>query len=174
VKYAVDMYETMKTAHGNIMSNMLGFRELMNEFGDLPKNSQGGFSILNKEGNLKTILKIRKIGEFDERADLAEQHIRIFLEKEIKASSPDAYDMILALLERKKGKLEYSRVMTILQYESRFTDQDWKKGCELLKESFRVIDSKYYLEFEQRDENGVWQRIDLNFASFQYKTSSVA
>ncbi|MFC0186024.1 DUF3164 family protein [Pseudarcicella hirudinis] len=77
VKYAVDMYETMKTAHGNIMSNMLGFRELMNEFGDLPKNSQGGFSILNKEGNLKTILKIRKIGEFDERADLAEQHIRI-------------------------------------------------------------------------------------------------
>ena len=147
---------------------MLGFKELMDEFGDLPKRSKGGFSIMNDSQNLKVTLRYRNIGDFDERADLAEAHIRHFLEQKIKTTSSNAFKLIIALLERSKGKLEYSRVMLILKYENEFEDEDWKRGCELLKESYQINDSKYYLEFEQKNEDGVWKRIDLSFSSFSY------
>jgi hypothetical protein len=158
----------MREYHSSMMPNVMAFGELMREFGDMPKKSKGGFSIMNDAQTERVTLHLRKIGEFNELADMAEQHIKDFLEREIKSSSPDAYELIITLLERKKGKIEYSRAMQILQYESKFNDPDWKKGCELLKQSFNITSSKFYLEFEQKNENGSWERIDLNFASLVY------
>jgi hypothetical protein len=155
----------LANAHAKIMQDMIAFREVMNEFGDLPKNSKGGFSIENEDNNARVRLKIRVLGDFDERADLAEQHLRAFFEKTLKISDPVTFDMIMKLLERKKGKLEYSRVMQILSFEDKYTDADWKTGCKLLKESFRQTGSKNYLEFEFKDENNQWLPIALNFSS---------
>lgn len=167
-KEVKELKDVMQHKHASIMSNMFGFREVMNDYGDLSKKSKGGFSIVDDSGTKKMTLRFRSIGEFDERAEAAEQHIRTFLSKEIEVSSASAYKLVIGLLERTKGKLEYSRVMQILKYENDFTDPDWRKGCELLKESFQTTDTKYYVEFEEKDEEGKWQRVELNFSAFNY------
>lgn len=166
VAKARTMEALMKQYHADMTANIMTFRDLMRDFGDLRKNSQGGFSIMNNDLDCKVILHKKKIGEYNELANLAEEHIRGFLERSIKHISQDFYDIIVKLLERKKGKLEYSRVLEILSFEDKFEDEDWKKGCELLKKSFQITSSKYYFEFQAKNANGAWERIDLNFSSY--------
>ena len=168
IAQANEMSSKMKLYHSKMMPTMLAFGDLMREFGDMNKKSKGGFSIMSDDCNSRVTLHRRNIGEFNELADMAENHIGEFLERSIKTASANAYELIVTLLERKKGRIEYSRAMQILTYENKFDDADWKKGCELLRQSFVVTSSKYYLEFEVKNEEGAWERIDLNFASLTY------
>ncbi len=165
INKALELEEKLAECHQSIMDNLLAFKELMNEYGDLPKNSKGGFSIENEEGDKKVRLKLRLLGDFDERADLAETHIRAFFEKTLKQTDLTTFEILMKLLERKKGRLEYSRVMQILSFEDRFIDKDWLDGCRLLKESYRNTGSKSYIEFEVKDEQGDWRTLNLNFSS---------
>lgn len=168
VNSALHLQHIQKAGHREIIGDLLSFRELMIEAGELPKNSIGGFSLKNKDDTMKVSLKIQNIGEFDERADIAEAHIKDFFERTLKQADPNTFDMMMSLLERKKGKLEYSRVMKILKFEDRYDDEAWKKGCQLLKDSYRNVDTKPYLDFAVKDEHGVWQPVNLNFASYDY------
>lgn len=166
VNKALELEEKIAAFHQSSMDNLLTFKELMNEYGELPKNSKGGFSIDTEESDKKVRLKIRQLGDFDERADLAEAHIRAFFEKTLKQTDPTTFEILMKLLERKKGKLEYSRVMQILSFEDRFTDKDWLDGCRLLKESYRKTGSKSYIEVEVKDEElGNWRTLNLNLSS---------
>lgn len=168
VNSALHLAHIQKAGHREIIGDLLSFRELMIEAGELPKNSIGGFSLKNEADTMKVSLKIQNIGEFDERADIAEAHIKDFFERTLKQADPNTFDMMMSLLERKKGKLEYSRVMKILKFEDRYDDEAWKKGCQLLKDSYRNVDTKPYLDFAVKDEHGVWQPVNLNFASYDY------
>lgn len=166
VDKASSLAETMKGFHERTMSDLLAFRELMNEYGDLPKRSKGGFSIDNEDLTKRVRLKFKTLGDFDERADLAESHIRNFFERTLKQIDPKTFDILMKLLERKKGKLEYSRVMQILSFEDVYEDVDWRTGCKLLKESFQQTGTKFYIEFEEKDAAGNWKVINLNFSSY--------
>lgn len=161
----VNLEKQINYAHHYILKKTEDFKSIMEQYGELNKASKGGFSFRNEKNDFRIRLKYRQLGEFDERADLAEQHIRAFFEKTLAKSDPVAFEMMMKLLEKKKGQLEYSRVMQILSFEDRFTDDDWLAGCRLLKESFSNVGSKKYIEFERKDENDAWNSVPLNFAS---------
>lgn len=169
VEQAKHLHSVLKFGHKEIIADLLSFRELMIENNDLRKNSLGGFSLQSKDDTMKVSLKVKSIGEFDERADMAEVHIRDFFERRLKTNDPQVFEQLMELLERKKGKFEYSRVMKILQNEGLYDDEAWKKGCSLFKESFHVTSSKVYVELAEKDEMGNWQAINLNFSSFDYE-----
>lgn len=162
---AVLLSSSLFTFHEAAMKELTGFREIMNQYGDLPANSKGGFSISNEDDTFRCRLKFQNLGDFDEKAEIAESHIRSFFERTLMKTDKNSYELVMKLLERKKGKLEYSRVMEILSFEDRYDDEGWKKACQLLKESFHHTGTKNYLEFEQKDENGVWKKINLNLSS---------
>lgn len=168
VEQAKHLHSVLKYGHKEIIADLLSFRELMIENNDLRKNSLGGFSLKSNDDAMKVSLKVQSIGEFDERADMAEVHIRDFFERRLKTNDPQVFEQFMELLERKKGKFEYSRVMKILQNEALYDDEAWKNGCSLFKESFKVTSSKVYVELAEKDEFGNWQTINLNFSSFDY------
>lgn len=151
--------------HQKAMAELTAFRGVMNQYGDLPANSKGGFSITNADDTFRCRLKFQNLGDFDEKAEIAESHIRSFFERTLMKTDKNSYELVMKLLERKKGKLEYSRVMEILSFEERYDDEGWKKACQLLKESFHHTGTKNYLEFEQKDDNGVWKKINLNLSA---------
>ncbi|SIT25475.1 Protein of unknown function [Chryseobacterium ureilyticum] len=70
----------------------------------------------------------------------------------------------MSLLERKKGSLDILLVQKLYSMEDRFEDQNWKEGIRLLKESYSYNLSKDYVSFYKRDENNVWELINLNFS----------
>lgn len=162
---ALDIEALLSSSHSEWLEQLKSFKELMNQYGDLPKNSKGGFTITNEDATKKIRLKYHTLGDFDERAELAETHIRAFFEKTLKQTDLNTFDMMMSLLERKKGKLEYSRVMNILSFEERFEDEDWRLGCKLLKESWCETGSKYYIEIEVKNEQNVWRKVNLNIST---------
>ncbi len=146
-------------------SELTTLKEMMREYGDLRANSKGGFSIKSQDGTLKVEYNYNEISEFDERAALAEEHLKLFLESFIKPKDIQIYQMVLSLLERnKQGKFELPRVQKLYSMENQFDDENWKKGIELLKESYQSIGSRYYINFYRKQGTG-WTLIPLNFSS---------
>lgn len=155
----------IKNLHSTCFREIEGLRSVMQEYGDIRKNSKGGFSVMNEDSTKRVRYKFRNIGDYDERAELGIDKIQAFFDKTLKPTNPTMYDMMLKTLQRKEGKLEYSRVAELLSFKDKFEDEDWTRGCELLEESFVNTGSKYYIEFEQKDENGKWKMLNLNLSS---------
>lgn len=101
---------------------------------------------------------------FDERSHQAEKHIIDFVNSKFK-NDVDTKDLVMSLLERKKGELDINLVQKLYAMEDRFQDENWKRGIELLKESYSFSHSKDYIGFEERNEKGEWQNINLQFSN---------
>jgi hypothetical protein len=160
------MIETaLQTFHEKTKGELETFRQMMNEYGELKGNSKGGYSVLNEEGTARVRYKFRSLGEYDERSHTAIELISGFFERQLKPADPKMYQLMMKSLQRKEGKLEQSRVAELLVFEAQYDDPDWKRGCELLKESYVVTGTKYYIEVEEKDENGAWRTLQLNLSS---------
>lgn len=161
---AISLERVMSNFHAEASKEMDAFYDLMKTYGDVRGNSKGGFSIENRDDTYRVRRSFRQLGDFDEKADMAEELIRSFFERTLKSSDPNAFEMLMDLLERKKGKMEYSRVLKILSFRDRYSDPDWLKACDLLAESYKNTGSKHYLEFEVKVD-GEWRRVNTNLSS---------
>ena len=165
VLQALELETLAKELNAGVRADLESFAEIMREYGEIKKNSKGGFSIEDKDFQYRIRLRYKTISDFDERADLAEKLLRDFFERTLKVTDQTVFDMFMKLLERKKGKLEASGAMEILSFQDRYDDEEWQKGCKLLRESFHPVGSKYYVEFEVKDDEGKWRVLALNFSS---------
>lgn len=144
-------FETMQTIYA-----------LLQEYSERHSDGKGNFRI--QEGDLRITYKKQGKGFFDERADQAEKHIIDFVNTRFE-SDADTKDLIFSLLERKKDELDINLIQKLYALEDRFNDDNWKRGIALLKESYSYNHSKDYILFEERDKNGAWKNISLNFAA---------
>jgi len=171
-------YETLKedtilklTAQANTLSEMLkdfknkAFEEANTLYGLLQNYSKrhadgkGSFTVKSADGSIVMSLKRQELGTFDERSVQAEKHIKDFIMNKFNGDQ-DAKDMIMGILERKKGYLDIKQIQRLYAMENRFDDPNWKEGIKLLKESWTPSQSKDYLSFTV---NG--KPILLDFAS---------
>ncbi len=141
-------------------------KEALAKYGKIRGNSKGGFQLNNADGNLRVVYQYKSISTYDERADKAEELLKDFLNDTIKKKDKDMHEIIMSLLERNsKGQLEYSRVQSIYKHESKYSDARWTEAIKLFKESFTVSDSKMQIYFYEKNENGQYEPINLNFSS---------
>lgn len=142
------------------------FAERMQEYGDVSGNSKGGFSLENAEGTMKVKYSSQTKKGFDERADMAEQKLKSFLERFVKVRNKETYKLVLQLLERtNSGDFDDKLIMKLWNMENDFDDQDWRDAIKLFKESYNPRATTKYMNFYRRDDKGAWRLINLNFAS---------
>lgn len=159
---AIYLNNSMKEFKEKAFGDMGTLYALLQEYSDRHKDGKGNFKIENN--HFKITYKKQGKPSFDERADQAEKHIVEFLTTRY-SGDEDTKDLIMSLLERKKGELDIALIQKLYQMEDRFDNENWKRGIELLKESYTYSHSKDYIRFEQKDENGQWQNINLQFSS---------
>jgi Protein of unknown function (DUF3164) len=162
---AENLEALMKIFHDDTISEMEGFREVMREHGKIRSNSLGGFQLDNDAKTKRISLKIERLGYYDERADMAEACFRQFFEDTLKEQNPPVYNAMMKLLERKKGKMEYSRAAQLISMRDEFSNENWLKACELLAKAWVETGKKFYLVFEKKDENEKWITLKLNLSS---------
>lgn len=163
---AQDIAATLKYLHNLAAHNMEEQKKKLDEYGKIRGNSKGGFKIETKDGRFRIIRQYRAINDYDERAGKAEDLMKDFLLDTVKKKDKDLFEIIMSLLERNKaGKLEYSRIQALYQHEDKYDDPRWVEAIRLFKESFNQTGSKFAIYFYERDENGVFQPINLNFSS---------
>lgn len=138
--------------------------ELLKVHSKRRENYKGNFSIVSEDQTKKIDFRFQEFGSFDERASEAVKHIYDFIREKFQGDQ-DAKLLIENLLKVKKGQLDVRRVQELYAMENNFNHSSWKLGLKLLKESFQVKDSKTYINFYQKDAQGQWELLPLNFSN---------
>ncbi len=142
-----------------------GFYSIMREYGQLRKEDQSSFTIV--DGDMKIEVRSNKVKTFDERADMAAERLMEYLKAYV-AGSEKGYDdpmyqLAMTLLERnRQGDLDYKNISKLYEMEDRF-DEEYKSIMSLFRESHTVTKTATNFYFSQRDKNGVWRRIEPSF-----------
>ena len=143
------------------------FRDVMLEYGQLKRgNAQMSFTV--QDDNFKIEVKSNKVKKFDERADVAASRLIEFLQTWIQRADNGAnnpmYQLAMTLLERNKfGDLDYKSISKLYELENKFNDPEYSEIMQLFKESNVVEGTATNYYFEERDERGVWRKLEPSF-----------
>lgn len=135
-------------------------------YGKIRSNSKGGFSITNIDDTMRVTRRRDTEPTWDERAVKGTELIKDFLSDTIKKRDKPLSEILISFLERNdKGDLEYARVMELYKHEAKFDDERWKEGLRLLKEGFSNHLKGFGYEFKNKNLDGKWTNLLLNFSS---------
>ena len=162
VSIAKDLNDRLKEFKVHSFETLNAIQEMVQQYARRSEVQKGNFTL--EVDNLKIKFQRQDKGFFDERADQAEKHIIDFVNNHFSGDA-DTRDLIMSLLERKEGHLDIDLVQKLYKYEHRFDNENWRLGIKLLKESYQTSHSKDYIRFYERDHNGAWQPISLQFSA---------
>lgn len=142
------------------------FRKIMQEYGATRRDDQLGYTV--QDDNFRLEVKCNRIKRFDERADAAAARLIEFLKSWIggreKGADDPMYQLAMTLLERnRKGDLDYKSISKLYELEGQFGDPEYSAIMQLFKESNVVEGSAVNFYFHQRDERGVWHKVEPSF-----------
>lgn len=141
-------------------------QEKLNEYGKIRSNSKGGFTLMHSDKTIRIKRRRDTQPTWDERSTKALELIHAFLYDTVKKRDKDLFEMLIGfLVKNKKGDLDYASVMNLLSHETRFDDPRWKEGLRLLKQSYSNFLKGYQYDFEKQNEEGKFERIELNFSA---------
>ena len=139
--------EEVKGLHKFCVDELGAFRDTLAEYGQLRNPGQLKFTV--QEGNFRIEVKTCKIKKFDERADVAASRLIEFLQSWIKekkdGTNDPMYQLAMPLLEERFNNPEYSSIMS------------------LFKESHLVEASSTNFYFYEKNDLGVWVRLEPSF-----------
>ncbi|WP_111861229.1 DUF3164 family protein [Acinetobacter sp. CFCC 10889] len=126
--------------------------------------NKGNITLYSFDGQFKIIRQIQDTLRFDERLQAA----KILIDECIQSWSESSNDHIKTLIldafqVDKEGKISTGRVLGLRRHN--FDDPKWLQAMDAIAESINIVDSKRYVRFYERDEDGKYQAISLDFAN---------
>lgn len=157
--------EEVKGFRGWIEGETEAFRGVMREYGQLRKDEQQSFTLV--DGDLKLEVRSNNVKTFDERANMAAErlveYLKTWVRQSDKGQDDPMYQLAMTLLERnKQGDLDYKSISKLYEMEDRF-DDEYKSIMDLFRESNVVTKTATNYYFFIRSENGVWRREEPSF-----------
>lgn len=141
-------------------------KEELNQYGGIPGNSKGGYSLVHSSGKIKATRLRSTQPVWDERAEKSLELISDFLRTTVKKSHNKLYEVLITYIQKNKsGDLEYSKVMELISHRDKWKDERWLKGLDLLQESYKVDFRSFTYAFYFKDTDGKWKPISINFSS---------
>lgn len=142
-----------------------GFRSVMEDYGQFRRAGQASYTII--EDDFKLEVSHNKVKRFDERADIAEARLTEYLQGYItrteQGTADPLYQLAMTLLQRnRKGDLDYKNISKLYEMEDKF-DDEYRAIMQLFREAHIVEDTRTNFYFYQRDEKGVWRKIEPSF-----------
>lgn len=161
----IPVVEDVKYFKSWIEKETEAFREMMREYGQLRKDEQLSFTLV--DGDMKVEVRSNNVKTFDERADMAAErlveYLKTWVNRSDKGQDDPMYQLAMTLLERnKQGDLDYKSISKLYEMEDRF-DDEYKSIMDLFRESNVVTKTAINYYFSMRDQNGVWRRIEPSF-----------
>lgn len=160
-------YSAMMRGFKDLLHQFFDAQEVkLQEYGGIRSNSKGGFSITHSNGEMR-VKRIRATEPvWDERSLKGVELISEFLKDTVKKKDIKTYEILMTFMSRNKNQdLEYPKVMELLQHKDKYDDPRWLEGLQLLTESYSLSQRGFRYDFFLKDQEGKWERIELNFSS---------
>ena len=126
--------------------------------------AKGNITLTSFDGKYKVIVAVNDTIQFSEKLQIAKQ----LIDQCISRWSEDARPELRALVNDafrvgKNGVVSTARILGLRRLDIK--DSTWKKAMDAISESIMVANSKNYLRFYQKDEQGAYKQIALDVAS---------
>ena len=126
--------------------------------------SKGNITLYSFDGQYKIVRQIQDSIRFDERLQAA----KVLIDECIQSWSVGSNDHIKTLINDafqvdREGKISTGRVLGLRRHK--IDDPKWIKAMEAIGDSINIVDSKSYVRFYERDKDGKYQVISLDFAN---------
>ncbi|MEX5441910.1 DUF3164 family protein [Acinetobacter schindleri] len=128
--------------------------------------NKGNVTLISFDGKYKVTRQISDSIRFDERLQAA----KALIDECISAWAADSNDNIRVLINDafqvdREGKISTNRVLSLRRLD--IQDGKWQQAMEAISDSIIITDSKSYIRFYERDAQGAYQAISLDFATIK-------
>lgn len=138
----------------------------MYQLGEIRKNAKkGGFTIKNQAENFKLGYQPRGIKEFDETVAVAEEMLRVFLEKTVKKTNKLHFNMIESILQKSNGEYNPDLVNRLVDIQDQINSPEFDEVVELFQKAWKEVDTTTYVNlYNKTSEQNSWEHLCLYFA----------
>lgn len=144
------------------------FYHRMMEYGGVKKGNKGSFQIETSDDNMRIVYSRNVTFGFDERGDIAAEKIKMWVETMVKKKDKDFYNFVISLLDKsKQDGYDPRNIHKLYKFENKFDHQLYQEGIALFKEAYKEMSSTYYIRYFEKDKEGKWQSIQLNWSAIE-------
>ncbi|HEH9674324.1 DUF3164 family protein [Pasteurella multocida] len=164
VEQALEKQKEVRVFKKQVFDDIDAFIQLSAEKYDVQLGGRkGNVTLLSYDGEYKLIIAVQDRLTFDERIQAAKQLIDECLHEWSADARPELRSIINdAFQVDKEGNLNTVRILSLRRVE--IQDERWTKAMQAISDSIQIVDSKDYVRFYKRDENGNYQQISLDMA----------
>lgn len=142
------------------------FKDVMAEYGKLRTEDQRGYTLVVDD--FKFEVKSQEVKGFDERSEMAAKRLMNFLgtyiENSEKGKDDPMYQLCMSLLDRNRnGKFNYTNISKLYQLEGKFNDEEYSSIMNMFRESNVGKETVMSYYFSQKNDDGVWIKIEPSF-----------
>ncbi len=127
---------------------------------------KGNITWFNFDRSLKIEANVNDIVKWD--SALMTESLTL-LNNYISSSMSDANLLIAGLVKsafsNTKGMIDTAKVYQILKHEEQIKDKRFQKACELIKQASSIDRTKLYMRIWEKQDDGEYRNINLNFSS---------
>jgi aminopeptidase N len=124
---------------------------------------KGNYSLTSFDKELKIEVNVQDRIEFDDQIQIAHAKIKEYLTEITEGVNSDIQQIVNAAFQTSKGKMDVKRILSL--FELNITHKKWKEAMELIKASISRNNSKRYVKLWEKNTNGEYRSIELNFSS---------
>jgi hypothetical protein len=163
LKRAKKLSEQLERFKEELLADCDAVYEKMLADNNVPGNSKGGFSISTFDRDAKIEISVQERIEFDDLISVAHEKIKLYLEEKTQGVDHDLQQIINQAFETRKGRMDVKRILGL--FRLKINHPTWMEAMELIKQSINRNNSKRYARVWEKDKNGEYRNIELNFSS---------
>lgn len=145
------------------------FEAVLQENGIKKTDHKGNFLVKTFDGGIKAEVDVNERIEFDDTLiAAAKEHFDIFLNTGTGGVDEMIRELIMDAFNNSRGRLDAKKVTSLLKYRSRIDKAKYPSfhsAIDCIEKSMSRPSSKRYFRISERDSEGKYIAIDLNFSS---------
>lgn len=138
------------------------FGQMMSDH-KVKKTGKGNYSVTSFGKDIKIEISIQERVEFDDLIQVAQEKINEYLAEKTGGIDHDLQQIINLAFKTTKGKMDVKRVLGL--FKLNIKHKLWLEAMEILKKSISRNTSKRYMRIWEKDGNGEYKAVELNFSS---------
>ncbi len=158
------LYAQLNEAFEEVKALLKAEYELKN---DKPKKKgKGSLTWFNFDRSLKIEADINEIVKWD--SSLMTEALSLlnsYISANLTESNVLISELVKSAFANTKGMIDTGKVFQILRYEDKIKNKNFQKACELIKQAQSIDKTKLYMRVWEKDEQGAFRNINLNFSS---------
>ena len=156
-----DILDQFKT---QLAGDMQAFLELSAEqYGVDLGGARGNLSLTSYDGRYKVLRAVSERLDFDERLQAAKELVDACLREWSKDAGPELRTLVESAFQvDKKGRINAKRILSLRALK--IEHPPWKMAMEAIGDAVTVVGSCTYYRIYERDDEGNYQQISLDFS----------